>query len=181
VLRQYVETFPDGRALDIAAGTGRNAVFLAEQGYQVDALDKSCEGLKLARENARERAVEGDCTWIHADALEYSYPERAYDVITCRSFRILDRLTDVKRALKPGGVLYYEDHLRTAEPVDYGPPDERRVGANDLLRACLDLSVLHYREFRDGDDDHRGAHPQVIARNSTGHTQPHPHRRVFEE
>lgn len=181
ILRRYVEGFPDGRALDIAAGTGRNAVFLAEEGYEVDAIDNSREGLKIARENATDRGVEDRCTWIHADALEYAYPEGAYDVITARSFRILDRLTDVKAALAPGGVLYYQDHMRTSESVDYGPPEERRVGANELLRACLDLTVLHYREFRSGPEDHRGAYAQVIARNTSGHTQPHPHRRIFDE
>jgi len=176
VLQRYVETFPDGRALDIAAGTGRNAVFLAERGYEVDAVDKSREGLEIARENAASSGVGDRCTWIHADALEYAYPESAYDVITARSFRIMDRLTDVKAALSPGGVLYYQDHMRTEEPLNYGPPDRRRVGSNELLRACLDLTVLHYREFTRGEEGHRGAYAQLIARNSSGHTQPHPHR-----
>lgn len=180
LLTRLVETFPDGEALDIATGTGRLSVFLAEQGYEVDALDQSREGLKVARQNAADRGVEDRCTWIQADALAFDYPEDAYDVITARSFRVYDRLTDVKAALKPGGVLFYQDHMRTAEPLDYGPPEERRVGANDLLRACLDLTVLHYREFTSGGDDHRGAYAQVVARNSTGDTQPHPHRSVFE-
>jgi len=180
VLEQYVETFPDGRALDIATGTGRNAVFLAEQGYTVDGLDKSREGLKIARENAQKRGVNDRCTWIQADAVEYAYPEAAYDVITIRAFQIMERLTDIKAALAPGGVFYYQPHMRTAGRVDYGPSDRNRVGANELLRVCLDLTVLHYREFADGDEDHRGAHAQLIARNSSGHTQPHPHRRIFE-
>lgn len=180
ILRQYVGTFPDGRALDIATGTGRNSVFLAEKGYTVDALDKSREGLKIARENAEERGVADDCSWIHADAFEYSYPEDMYDVITIQSFYIMDRLTDIKAALRTDGVLFYQTHLRTAESVDYGPPNRRRVGANELLRACLDLTVLHYREFTTGEENQRGAYAQLIARNSSGHTQPHPHSRVFE-
>ena len=63
--------------------------------------------------------------------------------------------------------------------LDCGPSD-RRPGANELLRARFGLTVLHYREFRDGEDDHSGAHAQVIARNSSGATQPHPHREVFD-
>ncbi|MFB6109430.1 MAG: class I SAM-dependent methyltransferase [Halodesulfurarchaeum sp.] len=180
ILQRLLETFPAGRALDIATGTGRNAVFLAEQGYRVDGLDKSREGLEIARENAEKRQVADNCTWIHADAFEYSYPEEAYDVITIQGFQIVDRLTDIKAALAPGGVLYYQPHLRTTEPLDYGPPDRRRVGANELLRACLDLTVLHYREFATGESDHRGAYAQVIARKSRGHTQSLPHARHFE-
>ena len=175
VLQQYVETFPDGRALDIATGTGRNAVFLAEQGYRVDALDKSRVGLEIARENAEKQGVADDCTWIHADAVEYAYPVATYDVITISSFQILDRLTDIKAALAQGGVLYYRAHVRTAETLDYGPSTRRRAGANELLRACLDLTVLYYREFTTGETDHRGAYAEVIARKSSGQTQSHPH------
>ena len=181
ILQQLVETFPDGRALDIATGTGRCSVFLAEQGYAVDAIDRSREGLKIARENAEARGVSGKMNFVHADAFEFDYPEETYDVITVRSFRIYDRLTDVKAALKPGGVLFYQDHVRTAENLDYGPPEHRRVGANDLLRACLDLTVLHYRECTSGPEGHRGAYAQVIARKSGGATQAHPHRSTFEE
>jgi len=50
ILRSYIGDIPDGRALDIATGTGRNAVFLAGSGYSVDAIDQSREGLRIARE-----------------------------------------------------------------------------------------------------------------------------------
>lgn len=180
VLTRYLEWAPDGRALDIATGTGRNSVYLAEQGYEVDAIDQSIEGLHIARQNAAEAGVADRCEWINADALAFTYPRETYDVITARSFRIFDRLTDVKAALRSGGMLYYQDHMRTAEGVDYGPPTARRVGANDVLRACLDLTVHHYREFRSGSEDHRGAYAQVIATKTDGDTQPHPHRSAIE-
>lgn len=49
VLRRYIDALPDGRALDVATGMGRNAVFLAAHGYQVDGIDRSREGLKITR------------------------------------------------------------------------------------------------------------------------------------
>lgn len=58
---------------------------ILEQGYEDDALDKSREGLKIAREYAAKRAVADNCTWIQADVFEYAYPEAAYDVITIQS------------------------------------------------------------------------------------------------
>ena len=124
--------------------------------------------------------MEDRCEWINADAHTFEYPRETYDVITARSFRIIDRLTDVKAALRTGGMLYYEDHMRTAEGVDYGPSPDRRVGANDVLRACLDLTILHYREFRSGEDDHRGAYAQLIATKTSGDIQPHPHRSMID-
>lgn len=55
VLQRFVDTFPAGRALDVATGTGRNALFLASHGYEVDAIDQSRAGLRITRETARVR------------------------------------------------------------------------------------------------------------------------------
>ncbi|MFW6384235.1 MAG: class I SAM-dependent methyltransferase [Halodesulfurarchaeum sp.] len=176
LLREYESDLPEGRALDVATGTGRNAVFLAQAGYEVDALDASRVGLEIARENARDRGVDDRCNWIQADAFEYGYPAATYDLITIRSFRILDRLPDIKAALASGGVLYYQMHVRTTNPVDYGPSDHHRVASNELLRAALDLTVLVYREYVTGPPGNRGAYAQLLARNSRGHSQSLPHR-----
>ena len=74
VLRDYVSEFPDGRALDVATGTGRNAVFLAEAGYTVDAIDQLREGLRIARENAAERGVADRRNPIQADVPAHVFP-----------------------------------------------------------------------------------------------------------
>ncbi len=55
ILRSVIDGATDGRAIDVACGTGRNAVFLAEQGFEVDALDQSIAGLRITRENAVDR------------------------------------------------------------------------------------------------------------------------------
>ncbi|WP_433632917.1 class I SAM-dependent methyltransferase [Halomicrococcus sp. NG-SE-24] len=175
VLHRYIEMFPEGRALDIATGTGRNAVFLAEQGYTVDAIDQSREGLRIARQNASQRSVEENCTWIQADATEFGYPENEYDAITISYFRTLDRLPDIKAALKPNGVLFYQHHLRSTEPADIGPSTDRyRFASNELLHACLDLTVLYYEEGTETVDDRTAARALIVARNSTGGKQTYP-------
>jgi SAM-dependent methyltransferase len=174
-LRAYVDSFPDGRALDVATGTGRNALFLAERGYEVDALDRSIEGLRIARRTAEERGVDADVNWIRGDATTYEFPASTYDVITVSFFRTLDRLGDVKAALRPGGVLFYQHHLRAADPVDVGPRTDRyRFRSNELLRACLDLTVLRYDERLTEDDGRTAADVTVVARNSTGGSQRYP-------
>lgn len=175
VLQQYVETFPEGRALDIATGTGRNALFLADHGYDVTAIDQSREGLRIAQRNASKRGVEANCNWIQADATEFNYPEDEYDVITINYFRTLDRLPDIKAALKPDGILFYQHHLRSTEPVESGPSTDRyRFASNELLRACPDLTVLYYEETIESDDCRTAARTLIIARNSTGGKQMYP-------
>lgn len=140
VLERYVEDLPDGRALDIATGGGRNAIFLAERGYAVDAIDISEEGLAIARERANARDV--DVEFVRADVENHDLPEEAYDLVVVSQYYSLNALPALKGALAPGGALLYHHRL--------DPPDEGshrfRFQSNDLLRACLDLRIVHYEE-----------------------------------
>lgn len=172
-LRACVDWLPDGRALDLATGAGRNALFLAESGYDVDAVDAAGAALERGEAAAADRGVEVD--WIRADLDDYDFPQGAYDVVTCSFYVNLDRLPDVKEALAPGGVLVYEHHLRSREPVDRGPSTDRyRLRSNDLLRACLDLTVLRYEETVRTVDGRTAAVASLVARNTAGGRQSYP-------
>lgn len=173
LLEEIVNLLPEGRALDIATGTGRNALFLAEQGYAVDAIDISEEALATARDRAAERSLEVD--WIRADLLDYEFPERAYDVVMVDFYTAFDRLPDIKDALAPDGVLLYEHHLRSTDPIECGPEGDRyRFRSNDLLHACLDLTVLRYEETTRTVDGRTAAVVALVARNSAGGAQRYP-------
>ncbi|WP_345779700.1 class I SAM-dependent methyltransferase [Haloplanus halobius] len=173
-LQSRIETLPAGRALDVATGTGRNALFLAETGYDVDAVDVSDAALERAERAGEARGV--DVNWIRSDIADFAFEESAYDVIAVSFFAALDRLPDIKEALAPGGVLVYEHHLRSSDPIDMGPSTDRyRFRANDLLRACLDLTILDYRERTRTDDEGRTlAVATLVGRNSTGGRQSYP-------
>lgn len=176
VLRRYLPSCPEGRALDVATGTGRNAVFLAERGYEVDAIDQSRAGLEIARETATDRGVGGRINWIQADLSRYVFPPSAYDLVTISFYRPVDRLPDIKAALRDGGVLFVQHHLRSSEPTESGSSDDRyRFAANELLHAAIDLTVLYYAE-RSGvrDDGRRSATVELLARNSSGTNQTYP-------
>ncbi|MDY6775545.1 MAG: class I SAM-dependent methyltransferase [Halobacteria archaeon] len=178
-LERLVDEFPDGRALDVATGTGRNAVFLAEEGYEVDALDISETALSEARETAKERGVDDAVNWILADVDSFDVPCDCYDVVVVSFFDGLGLIPDLKESLRDCGVVVYEHHLRSADEVDYGPSDDRhRLRSNDLLRAFLDMTVLVYREEtrveHDDGEERRGAVATVVARKSSGRRQSYP-------
>jgi len=178
VLRSYEPAIPDGRALDVAAGTGRNAVFLAEAGYAVDALDASREGLRIVGERASERGIGDRIEPVLGDVETYGFPSEAYELITVSFFHALDRFADLAEALVPGGYLFVEGHLRSASPTPSGPSDDRyRFAANELLRAGLGLTVLYYDETtEERPDDRRRATARLLARRSTGGRQSYPPR-----
>ena len=172
-LARRIETLPSGRALDVATGTGRNARFLASEGYEVDAVDVSDEALDRAASAAENEGVA--VNWIRADIGDFEFEADAYDVITVSFFAALDRLPDLKEALAPGGVLVYEHHLRSSDEVDIGPSDRYRYPSNHLLHACLDLTVLGYEERTRPDREGRTqAVATLVGRNSTGGAQSYP-------
>ncbi|WP_340101100.1 class I SAM-dependent methyltransferase [Salinibaculum salinum] len=179
VLERYLSEIPDGRALDVATGTGRNAVFLAADGYEVDAVDQSREGLRITQENAASRGVESRLNLVQADIPTYRFPTDAYDLITVSFYRVIDRFPDLKEALKEGGYLFVEHHLRSDEATPSGPSDDRyRFGANELLQACLDMTVLYYDAgVEERADDKRRTTARILARNTHGQRQSYPTRR----
>lgn len=177
VLRRFIDAIPEGRALDVAAGTGRNTLFLADRGYTVDAVDKSRVGLETARETARERDIEDRINWIRADVPRYAFPDDQYTLATISYYRAVDRFPDIKEALVPGGYLFVEHHLRSTGSTPSGPRDDRyRFAANELLHTCLDLTVLYYDETTEVVEGKRRANARLLARNSSGPRQSYPDR-----
>ena len=172
-LERRIETLPDGRALDVATGTGRNALFLAANGYDVDAIDVSDVALEQAQQRADQRDL--DVNWRRADLAEIDLETDRYDVITVAFFAALEHLPALKEALAPGGVLVYEHHLRSSDQIEVGPSSDRhRYRSNDLLRACLDLTILSYEERRRSVIDGTAAVATLVARNSYGGAQSYP-------
>ena len=90
-LRQIIEAdsgpITPGRALDVATGTGRNALYLAARGFQVDAVDVSKAALEQARAEAAKRGLTVNFT--QTDLAEATFPPAVYGLIV--NFNFLDR------------------------------------------------------------------------------------------
>lgn len=181
LLSAYLPHLPDGRALDVATGTGRNAVPLADAGYEVDAVDQSREGLRIARDRAASRDVADRVNLIQADLPSYAFPTERYELITVSFYRAVDQFPDLTEALVPGGYLFVEHHLRSTDPTPSGPSSDRyRFGANELLHACLSLTVLHYDETtEERPGDRQRATARILARKSGGTRQSYPPRQAL--
>ena len=137
-----------GSALDIASGEGRNAVFVAEKGYETLAVDVSSTGLKKARALADEKGVAiKTCV---ADLDNWKIEQNTFDLILC--FNFLDRkiFPSIKSALKPGGLIFYETF--TVDYLKYSSfKREWVLEHNELLDAFNELRILSYREVDTND------------------------------
>ena len=135
---------PRGRALDIATGKGRNAIFLAEQGFDVVAIDVSLVALDEARQRAAEKSL--SISWQQADLEPIELPKTTYDLIV--NFNYLQRslIPQIKTALKPGGHVIFETYLTGQEMIGHPKNPAYLLRHNELLELFRDFRVLWYRE-----------------------------------
>ncbi|HEU0303610.1 MAG TPA: class I SAM-dependent methyltransferase [Gaiellaceae bacterium] len=108
-----LEGLPPGRALDLACGSGRHAVWLAERGWLVTAVDFSGEALRQARERAAQARVEID--WIEADLVSFDPGHAAFDLVLVTYLHVpaderSSILARAATAVAPGGTLLLVGH-----------------------------------------------------------------------
>jgi len=165
LVADWLPKMPPGKALDVACGAGRNAIFLAAAGYRVDAIDISAEGLKKAGQSAAEQGVE--VNWIEHDFDRPFEFDGDYDVILVMWYVNLELVTRLCDCLAPGGFLVCEEHLITAEDVIGPSSDDFRVAPGALRGAVAGLELLLYEESIEiGEEDgERVASARVVARN----------------
>jgi SAM-dependent methyltransferase len=141
-----VADLPPGRALDLATGEGRNAVWLAEQGWQPTGVDFSRVALDKAQQLAAGRHVEVD--WVHADLAGYTPERRAFDLVVVLYLQVPrgDRrpiFRAAAEAVAPGGTLLVVAHDRSnLEHGHGGPQDPSVLYTPEEVAADLDGSGL---------------------------------------
>jgi len=133
-----------GKALDLATGKGRNAIYLAAHGYRVDAVDVSETAIAEARERAKQKGSR--VNFVQADLVEFEWMDESYDLIL--SFNYLERslVPKIKRALKPGGHILFETYLVDQRVLGHPRNPAYLLGHNELLRGFEDFRILFYRE-----------------------------------
>jgi SAM-dependent methyltransferase len=141
-LRTAIGRVKPGAALDVSMGQGRNATYLARQGWTVTGIDISAHGLEVARENAAKAGVR--IAAEQADFNTYDFGRERWDLIAMifawtpmHDVRFVQR---IQAALKPGGLAVVEQ---------FNGPHTDAANANALFNSFAKFRVLRYEDVND--------------------------------
>ncbi len=146
---------PGMRVLAVADGEGRNSVWMAQRGLQVDAFDISPIGVAKARKLAADAGV--DVNYQISSVEDWPWKVGEYDAVVAIFIQFADPATratlfkQMKSALKPDGLIFLQGY--TPKQLDYktgGPPLLDHLYTEDLLREAFgDLDVAELRMYED--------------------------------
>lgn len=157
---QFTRGVAPGVALDFAAGPGRNALYLAEQGWRVTALDGSTVAIDFLRARAAERALSIDARVADLEAGEFEAAPQSFDLVLSCYYLQRSLIPLMKSALPQDGMLIMIVHLAGGDQPN-GTPTRAYPGE---LRAFFDgWHILHYREGEPGESGHRHAVAELVA------------------
>ena len=148
-LEKNINCIPKGKVLSLAEGEGRNAVFLAQQGYSVTAVDASLVGLNKARKLAEENDVVVE--FIHADLADYDLGENKWDGIVAIFCPLPSSLRKelykkIMTGLKRNGVFLLEAY--TPDQLKHGTGGGNSVDVMQSKHSLsLELSGLKFKHL----------------------------------
>jgi SAM-dependent methyltransferase len=163
LLVSLVEKLKPGKALDLACGAGRHAIFLAENSWRVTAVDNSKVGIGIAKQRAKEKNLKIDFRVADLEKGEFKIEENAYDLIG--DFYYLQRglFAEMKKGVKQGGIIVSTIHI-------YGenePEGRFLLREGELKGFFAGFEILHYHETSLTDTDageHHRRTAEIIAK-----------------
>ena len=144
-LVENINLLPKGRALDLAMGSGRNSIYLAKRGFEVEGVDLSPEAVSEAIKGAEKARVTIKAHIVNLEK-DFHIKSGAYDLIICFNYLQRSLTQQIKDGLRVGGVVVYEtfiiDHARFGKPNN----PNYLLEHNELLWMFKEFRCLLYRE-----------------------------------
>ncbi|OPY75100.1 MAG: hypothetical protein A4E64_02046 [Syntrophorhabdus sp. PtaU1.Bin058] len=158
LLRRFAPIVPGGIAVDIAMGTGRDAVFLAEKGFTVYGLEMSVEAIKKSRQTMTAKGTHVFA--VRGDANNLPFRSGLADIVVVFYFLLRDIMEEITRLLRKDGILVYETFLKRQNLIDRHRAEEYLLDDGELIGFFPEMEPLFYEETI---TDHAGKR-KIIAR-----------------
>jgi tellurite methyltransferase len=149
-----------GKALDLACGAGRNALWLAEHGWEVTAVDGADAAIEILRTRASERGLRINAVVADLEKGEFEIVPSRWDLVAMCYYLQRNLFEPAKRGVAPGGILISIVHVN--EPGEGDGPYRLRPG--QLEQYFTGLEILHRYEGKANDSAHRRAVAEIVAR-----------------
>jgi tellurite methyltransferase len=148
-----------GRALDLACGTGRNALWLAKQGWTISAVDASEVAINTLRSKAKHYELMVESIAADLTSPEFTIKEARWDLVLMCYYLQRSLFPSVKKAVVAGGTIVVLAHL--ADPGE--PPTETRLLAGELVKHFDGWIISHSYEGKARDLGHQRPVAEIVA------------------
>ena len=149
-----------GRALDLACGAGRNALWLAEHGWEVTAVDGALAAVEILKTRAAERSLKIKTVIADLEKDEFEIEPARWEVVAMCYYLQRNLFGPAKSGVTPGGILISVVHV--TEPGEVDGPHRLRPG--ELEQYFTGWEILHRYEGKPNDSAHRHAVAEIVAR-----------------
>jgi len=167
LIKTFAAKLPPGRALDVACGPGRHAIWLAKHGWTVIAVDSSSVAVDLVQQRAHANSVRVNAVIADLERQEFAIESESYDLIVVCNYLQRDLFPDIRAGTRIGGVVIAIIALVDGDP-GIKPMNPAFLLNPHELRAQFDgWEVLHTFEGKPGGDASRRAAAELVARRIT--------------
>lgn len=160
LLVQTAALLPPGKALDLACGAGRNALWLAEHGWDVTAVDGAAAAIEILRALAEERGLKINAVVADLEKDEFEIEPSRWDLIAMCYYLQRNLFEPARRGVAPGGILISIVHIN--EPGEEDGPHRLRPG--QLEKYFAGWEILYLNEGKANDSAHHRAVAEIVAR-----------------
>lgn len=164
LLRTAIKNLKPGRAVDIACGVGRHAIFLAESGWDVTAVDSSRVGIEILQRRARAAGVAVEARVADLEAGDFHIGPGAYDLMCVFYYLQRDLFSPIRAGVKPGGTVVAAIHLNDGKEDAKPANPAFLLEPGELKRLFADWEITYYREGESDEGGHHHDTAYLIAR-----------------
>ncbi len=141
LLLKFWQTIPKGNVIDIAMGIGKDAIFLADRGYNVFGIEMSIEAIKIAKQSTKN-----NISIICGDAGCLPFKENTAKGIIVFYFLLRDIMKDIENILQKRGTLIYETFLKKQNEIDRKRNKDFLLDDGELISHFSNFEILFYEE-----------------------------------
>lgn len=157
---QTVSKLAPGKALDLACGTGRNSLWLAENGWEVTAVDGASAAIEILHSRAVEQKLKINAIVADLEKREFEIAPSSWNLVLLCYYLQRDLFPSVRHGVVPGGIVISIVHI--TEPGEEESP--HRLSPGQLHKYFEGWEILHSHEGKATDVAHRRAVAEIVAR-----------------